>query len=152
MADKPDRFTFRRDDPVALVDAVRRVVGAGRGWINASPVLDDAPATARNPASWFSGRGPAVPTATFVAARSPRPHSLGIEHGSGGHAVARLTAGGVELPTGARRRQDHPRRGLVLEVPADVDPAAVVRFLLDAAVLLSVVRTDDRWEATCYPG
>lgn len=152
MAARPERFTFRRDDPTVLVDLVARIVAAGRGWVNASPVLDDAPPAARNPASWFSGRGPAVPTATFVASRPPRPHSLGIEHGSGGHAVTRLADGGVALPPGARRRQDHPRRGLVIEVPADADAAVIVRFLLDAATLLSVVRTDERWEATCYSG
>ena len=45
------------------------------------------------------------------------PDSLGIEHDAGRFAATQLADAGVPLPSGWRRLGDHPRRGLVLELP-----------------------------------
>jgi hypothetical protein len=98
----------------------------------------------------FSGRGPAVPMATFVASRPGKAHLLGIEHGSGPKAARRLVEAGVHAPPGSAIKSDHGRRGLVVTVPADAEPSAIVRFLLDGAAVLSTVFISGEWEAEIY--
>jgi hypothetical protein len=48
--------------------------------------------------------------------------------------------------------QDHPRRGLVAEVPADADNAAVIDWLLQAATAVCQVEATGRWRAAVHPG
>jgi hypothetical protein len=152
----PLRLTLRRSAPAELVEAVAARAADGRGWINLAPDLgDDHPPTSGG--GWFSGRGPTVPHATYVAARAGRrgrvtPAQVGIEHGSGPQAVARLAEAGHPLPAGWRVRQDHPRRGLVAEVGPDTDPGRVVEWLLGAAAVLSGVPTGDVWLAEVWEG
>jgi len=152
----PRRLIVRRSDPAPLVDAVAARAADGRGWINLAPDLgDDHPAAVGG--GWFSARGPTVPHATYVAARPGRggrvaPAQVGIEHGAGPRAVARLADAGHPLPAGWRVRQDHPRRGLVAEVAPGAEPARIVEWLLGAAAVLSGVPTGDAWLADVWEG
>lgn len=148
----PTQFTVRRTAPKDLQDAVQRLIGAGKGWVNVRP---DVPDDQRPPApsglgKWFSGRGPAVPMATFVAGASGKPHLVGVEHGSGPKARQRLGGAGIRAPEGSQVKSDHGRRGLVVAVPADTAPTEIVQFLFDAATGLSVVPLLGTWHVEVY--
>ena len=146
-----DHLEFRRESPELAVAMVAEIAAAGEGWVNLGPVVDDAPTEARSGFfGIFSGRGPALPLATYVPAsggRRSQPASIGIQHGAGPRAVGLLSEAGVEVPASWRVRQDHPRRGLVLELPAGVAAEGILEFLLDAATALSKVRVGDLWAA-----
>jgi hypothetical protein len=157
----PQRLAVRRSDLSPLVEAVAAQAAAGRGWINLAPDVGDGEGGGgQQPArsgGWFSARGPAVPHATLVPGRTRRrgrvePARVGIEHGRGPRAVAQLAASGHPVPTGWRVRQDHPRRGLVVEVAADAPAALVVDWLVGAAARLSEVPTGDAWLAEVWAG
>ena len=130
-------ITFTADDPgpaVAAVDAA--------GWINLRPDLDELPPP---PRGWFgnvfSNRGPAAPLATW----HPGERAAGIEHGIGSKLGDR-----ADVPAGWRVVQDHPRRGLVVQVPTGVDDADVVRWLVDLGERLSPLPTGGRWTAVVF--
>lgn len=150
----PRGLRFRRSDPVELVEAFAQLQQMGGGWINLAPDLgDDRPPSRAG--GWFSARGPEAPHATLMAGRVRRngrtdPAQLGIEHASGTKAAQRLREGGLEPPTGAVVRQDHPKRGLVVEVPADSPPAGLVAWLLEASTRLSRVPIGDNWLAEIW--
>ena len=72
------------------------------------------------------------------------PDSLGIEHDAGRFAATQLADAGVPVPSGWRRLGDHPRRGLVLELPDGTEPAVVLDWLL-------LGRRDRRPHATGLP-
>jgi hypothetical protein len=59
---------------------------------------------------------------------------------------------GLPLPEGWRITQDHPRRGLVAQVPAAADDHAVIDWLLRAAQAVCAVPSTGRWIASVYPG
>ncbi len=59
---------------------------------------------------------------------------------------------GLPLPQGWRVTQDHPRRGLVALVPAQVPAADVVDWLLAAAAAVCTVPTTGRWTAAVHAG
>jgi hypothetical protein len=114
-----------------------------RGWVNLQPDVEDAPPPP--PAGWFgsvfSNRGPALPLATW----HPGERSAGIEHSTGPKVARR-----VDVPTGWRVIQDHPRRGLVVRVPAEVADAEVLGWLVELGEALSQVPTSGRWIAEVH--
>ncbi|MEA3214833.1 MAG: hypothetical protein QOJ19_989 [Acidimicrobiia bacterium] len=150
----PRALKFRRSDPAELIDSFASLQRAGEGWINLAPDLgDDQPPSRAG--GWFSARGPEAPHATLMPGRVKRngrvePAQLGIEHASGTKAARRLREAGMELPAGALVRQDHPKRGLVLQVPADAPAEGLVIWLLDASVRLSRVPIGDGWRAEIW--
>lgn len=167
MAIDKELLRFDEYDVTELGEAVAMVasiVGKGEkaGWVNLEPVVDDdelerlrrtsPPAIVRV----FSAKGGQIPFATYVPGLTggPKaaPASVGLQHGAGGRAVAQLREAGIEVPAGWRVRQDHPKRGLVFDVPADEGAASVVRFLVLAARALSGVRFASEWTAVlCRP-
>jgi hypothetical protein len=64
----------------------------------------------------------------------------------------RLRDLGQPVPEGWKVTQDHPRRGLVAEVPADADNRAVIDWLLRAATTVCQVEMTGRWTAAVHPG
>jgi hypothetical protein len=78
------------------------------------------------------------------------PTTVGVEHASGTKAANRLRDLGHAVPSSWRVRQDHPKRGLVVEIPASVPPAESLAWLLAAAVLLTTLELDQRWLAEIY--
>lgn len=103
---------------------------------------------------WLSGRGPAVPVATWVPGsvtrRGTEPDSIGIQHGAGPRAFARLAEAGVAVPAGWRRLGDHPRRGLVVELPDGTDPQVALDWCLAACAVLSPAPLPDEWVAVVH--
>ncbi len=160
MATTRDVIEFDRGDPSGLLAVMDEFATAGDkpGWINLSPSLDDQDAaqvpTRSGLAAWFSGRGPAIPMATWTPAVTRgrlRPAQIGLEHGTGPNALPRLRDAGISLPSGWTKRQDHAKHGVVVELPADVDHRAVVDWLVAAAVNLSpVVSVGSRWAAVVH--
>ena len=129
----------------------------GAGWVNIRPDLNDEQLDEQPRATllslWFSARGPAVPMATWTppaSGRKPRPAVVGIEHGFGPRALAQLREAGVPLPQAWTGRQDHPRRGIVAEVPAVVSCREVLIWLLDACRALCRIDLGDRWIAQVH--
>jgi hypothetical protein len=132
-----ETLTFGEDRSRAL-DAVAQVL-AGRGWVNVVPeVVEDAGDLRVNVWGLWRYEGVAVATLTSSPTRRgvAQPLTLGVLHTRGRLGRDRL----VELfgGTGLRVTQDHPQRGLLLEVPAGTETApllevmcATTRALLD---------------------
>src|SRR4051812_39835082 len=118
MALRPTReLDFDEDDlgevASVLADLDAATTGSGSGWVNFVPEVEEGhDPPPRNPvAAAFSARGDAVPLATWTSPAKPggRPN-LGITHGSGPQALAKLARFGVELEPGWLKVADHPRR------------------------------------------
>ena len=148
------------DEVVAVMDELTSA-GDGKGWINIGPALTDEEAASvpvrSGLSAWFSGRGPAVPMATWTPAATtarPRPAQVGVEHGTGPDALERLREAGSALPGTWTKRQDHAKHGIVADLPGEVSAGDVVRWMVDAVSVLSngLVRRD-AWMAVVHrPG
>lgn len=155
-----DVVEFTRSNPAPLMNHMDELAarGDGEGWINFGPALSAEEFSAVPHKSglgkWFSGRGPAVPMATWTPPRygdRPQPAQVGIQHGTGPNALDRLADAGRTLPGGWLRKQDHAKHGIVAEVPGDVDGAAMIEWLIAAMEALSlVIATGDRWLAEVH--
>ena len=154
---QPTIMTLRLAEP----DEVRSVVAAterhrqsGQGWVNLAPDFgDDGPRPPKP--SWFSGRGPILPMVSLVPGKptsnaSGRPLMVGIEHGAGPTAIAKVTQAGLVLQPGWRVRQDHGRRGIVVEVAPASPVEPVLRWALAAAGELCSLRLPDVWAAEIW--
>lgn len=123
-----------------------------RGWINVEPLLDEAIHLAYE-RSWvvkaFSGRGPGLPMGT-VTADGDGGAVVGIEHGAGPHALKALNEEGIALPDQWVKKQDHARRGIVVEVPPPANAQAVLDFILRASEHLSKAPLGLDWAAVIY--
>ena len=130
----------RPPDLAPLLDVLDR-----SGWVNLRPAIDPEQAPA-DPSSGlfalFGARGPAVPLCTWHAGE----RAAGIEHGTGPKVVRRL-----DVPSGWRVTQDHPRRGLVVAVPPGVGDEEVLAWLISAGTQLCPVPTTGTWVAEVHP-
>jgi hypothetical protein len=158
MALTPSReITFDEDhiDEVAavLADLDAATTGSGSSWVNFVPEVEEGhEPPPRNPVvAIFSARGDAIPLATWTSPAKPggRPN-LGITHGSGPGALAKLGRYGVELEPGWLKVADHPRRGLVVACPREVEHDHALWWLLTATHVLSVVPLTGHWLAKVY--
>lgn len=155
---RPVEFGFVAHGDTELLARMSLVQAGGTGWINLQPVIDeehqpDAP----GPFAFLGGSTHQVPVVTWMpgrnqAGRATRPTTVGLQHAAGPRVARRLHDLGLPVPDGWRITQDHPRRGLVAEVPADADNAAVVDWLLRAATLVCQVEMTGRWTAEVHPG
>ena len=147
-----------RSGVVARMDGVAGSRSGRGGWINFHPRVDDDSEVPEGSSLFgiFSASGPAVPICTWMPGkwRGDRrdPVSIGVQHAAGPRAVSRLASLGVEVPTGWRVRQDHPRRGLVIMVPADQDHDTTLGWLLRAGAALSAVPLTGTWRADVFSG
>lgn len=141
---------------------MRALLKAQRGWVNFHPLIEDEDGD--SPAEMapvrpgvlglFSGRGPAIPVATWVPGEKVRkgtaPDSIGIQHGSGPKAARRLREAGITAPASWRVLADHPKRGLVVQIPSGSDPEAVLTWLIAACRELSTVPLPNEWAAIVH--
>ena len=146
---------FEPDDDAAVVEVMDELAD-GSGWLTLDPAIDERfpPPEQSTFGRLVSGRGPAVPRATWVPAdmarRRPEPVSVGILHGTGADAVARLAEKEITIPDRWRVVNDHSKRGLVLWVPIDIDHADVLRWTCSAARRLTRIPLSDRWRAAVH--
>lgn len=157
MATTTTQLEFR-DDPDDRQPVVAAMVELaalpGTGWVNFDAGVDkDVRVPSRSAfGSLFSARGPDLPHCSWVPEPNA-PTSIGIQYASGPRALTRLADAGLTLPSGWRRLQDHPRRGLVLAVPAGSSPGdldEVLVWLLRAGRELSTVPLSGYWLATVH--
>ncbi|MFP5319240.1 MAG: hypothetical protein ACLGI2_13240 [Acidimicrobiia bacterium] len=164
---EPDYVEFGPDDPGAIVAVMEGMAVSHEGWINFEPavLVDDVPPPRTGLAALVSGRGPDVPLGTWAPGEArkgrsgrsghpgrPEPPTVGLQHGSGPGARARLADAGRAVPEGWVVLQDHSKKGLVVAVPPTVAHLEVVDWLLGAAALLSRVPLTGRWRAAVYGG
>jgi len=158
VTSEPQYVEFHPDRVDDVVAAMEAIGVAGKGWVNFEPAVDadDIPAESGT-FSLFSGRGPAVPLATWTPGSTTRrgrvePAMLGLQHPAGSRAKPLLTERAHPVPQGWIVVQDHVRKGLVVSVPAAVTPAESLDWLLQAAKLLSTIPLTGRWRAALYHG
>ena len=146
---------FDPDAPDEVLAAMADLAG-GTGWLTLDPAIDDRfPAPEQNLfGKIVSGRGPAVPRATWVPAdverRRPEPMSVGILHGTGADAISRLAEKDIVLPDRWRVVADHSKRGLVAWVPIDIPLDQVLAWTLTASRALTRVPLTGRWRAAVH--
>lgn len=148
-----EELHFDEDDLSVVTDRMAALADTGTGWINFSPEVE--PGHEPPPRSFgsilFSSRGAPVPLATWSAPEKPGGQAtIGIQHGSGPKAVAQLAERDLGLPAGWWKRSDHPRRGLVVMVPADADAEDVVWWLLAAGHALCAAPLTGSWLAKIF--
>lgn len=155
MAEPDHRLYFARTETASILERMRAMTEARRGWINFEPdVQADVEVPGVGLFSFISARGPVVPLCTWAAEgwvrNRRRPPSLGVQHGTGTRATSRLADRGLALPGGWRVSQDHPRRGLVVEVLPTEEVQTMLEWLLRAGQLLSWSPPTGQWSAAVY--
>lgn len=156
MTIAPDYVEFLTDDLSPAVARMAELTERRDGWINFEPAVDedDLPPPRSGLAGLLTGRGPDVPLATWTPGRMRgdrgEPPSVGVHHGAGPGARARLIAAGRPVPQGWVVLQDHAKRGLVAAVPPAVPHDEVLAWLLAAATALSTVPVGRDWRAAVY--
>jgi hypothetical protein len=134
------------------------IQASGTGWINIEPVIEvENEPPEPGPFAFLGGSTHKVPVVTWMPAKrhenkATKLTTVGLQHASGPRVAWRLRDLGLPMPEGWRVTQDHPRRGLVAEVPADADNQAVVDWLLAAAAAVCQVPSTGRWEAAVHTG
>ncbi|WP_426571591.1 hypothetical protein [Aquihabitans sp. McL0605] len=144
---------FDEDDLTPITAVMDQMAAAASGWINFVPEVEEGhEPEPRNPVvAIFSARGDAVPMATWYAPEKLGGRAtLGVEHGSGPKALAKLARFESPLEAGWLKVADHPRRGLVVTSPRDVDTDHALWWLLTATHILSVVPLTGTWLARVY--
>jgi hypothetical protein len=150
-----DFVEFDPDSPDEVLAAMADLAG-GAGWLTLDPAIDERfPAPSENLfGKIVSGRGPAVPRATWVPAdvarRRPEPMSVGILHGTGSDAMSRLAEKDITLPDRWRIVADHSKRGLVAWVPIDIPLDQVLAWTLTASRALTRIPLTGRWRAAVH--
>ena len=148
---------FNIDDRTEVVDVMRQLADARHGWVNIQPIVEAErlpPPPAGFFSGWLTGGLPPLPIATWMAPQEKRgalrPGSAGLAHNANAKVARRLVAAGIVTPPGWRAVQDNARRGVVLEVPADTDPEAVLDWLLRAMEHLSDIDCFGDYRATVH--
>jgi hypothetical protein len=145
---------FHLDDPEPAHRTVLDTVAATdtEGWTNLAPVPEpgEEPPARNLFVAIFSARGPTLPLATVSrSGHDDGRLSIGLQHPGGPKALDRLAREGLPLPAGWLKVADHPRRGLVVTVPA-AEASAAVDWLLQAARLLTLGPLPTQWSARRY--
>ena len=155
---RPVAFGFVAHDDPELLATMASVQTGGTGWINIEPVIDEEHEPPEpGPFAFLGGSTHKVPVVTWMPGRiqEARPRkatTVGLQHASGPHVAWKLRDIGMPVPEGWRVTQDHPRRGLVADVPADADNRAVIDWLLRAATVVCQVEMTGRWTAAVHVG
>ena len=155
-----ETIAFDSADVTPVVREMEGLVarGDGLGWINIGPGLrDDQIEKLPSPsptmlARWFSGRGPAVPMATWTPSGGGAQSQpvIGVEHGAGPKALPRLSEAGAPLPVGWRKVQDHAKYGIVVHPSSGAGHDEVLKWLMEACWALCPIEIEDHWLAEIH--
>jgi hypothetical protein len=139
-----------------IVARMDRLAAAGDGWVNFVPSISDRRErpTTLGFMALFSGGGSGATMITWIPGRSDKRGavgpSLGITHATGHRAVAALASADVPVPATWTIEQDHPRRGLILRLPADAGNEEVVTWAVRAVGALNTPRQLTSWRAEVH--
>jgi hypothetical protein len=150
------QLEFAAEEPSRVLRHMAELTAAQDGWINLLPGIADGEEATEAPGLFpmFSNSHPGVTMCTWMppsGGRRPRAEILlGITHTAGRRVVPSLTAEGLPVPYGWQVRQDNPRRGLIVAVPADERPVRVLDWGTSVAAALSTLRLTGLWRADVY--
>jgi hypothetical protein len=160
VSPEPQVVRFERGAPDELLGVMDDLARDRSGWVNLQAVgtdPDDAPEMPPGRSgmfAWLSSRRITVPVSTWVPGPPTRhgheADSLGIQHDAGRFAANRLVDAGLTIPSSWRRLADHPRRGLVFELPDGTAPREVLAFLLRASDVLAPGPLPPTWVAVVH--
>jgi hypothetical protein len=139
-------------------------LGAARdGWINLLPGVPEEFTSEQPRPSPLSGlfgpKNPDVVMITFMPAepsgrgRARDRETFGFMHAVGHKVVPALRQEGLVIPEGWWLRQDHVRRGLIVELPVGEDHTDALAWALRVGGALCVAPMTGSWRADVYlPG
>jgi hypothetical protein len=139
-----------------IVARMDQLASAGDGWINLVPSISDRRErpTTLGFMALFSGGGTGATMITWMPGRSEKRGaigpSLGITHATGHRAVAALASANVPVPATWTIEQDHPRRGLILRIPAKEGNEVVLTWAVRAVIALNTPRQITSWRAEVH--
>jgi hypothetical protein len=153
-----EEFEFTPPDVDRVRAQLARLTEAADGWINLLPGVDmddaERPTVPTGLFGLFGNRQPPVTMATLVPPKSVRRGTdgvtIGLLHPTGSKAIARLREAGVDLPTSWAIRQDHARRGLVVQSAVGTPEAEVINWAVRAGTALCREEMTGRWQAVVY--
>jgi hypothetical protein len=148
---------FTPPDDEAVAAELRALRAAGGGWINLMPGIDEDASDVHPRAGLFAFFGNNAAPVTMTTLMPPKKErrdteglTVGMMHPTGGKAVARLAEAGVLIPDGWVVRQDHARRGLLVQTPVVVGEFDVLEWSVRAGTALCRAEMTGRWRAVVY--
>ena len=148
---------FTPPDDAAVAAELRALRAAGSGWINLMPGIDEEASEVHPRAGLFAFFGNNSAPVTMTTLMPPKKErrdteglTVGMMHPTGGKAVARLAEAGVRIPDGWVVRQDHARRGLLVQTPVGVGEFDVLEWSVRAGTALCRAEMTGRWRAVVY--
>jgi hypothetical protein len=153
-----EEFEFTPPDVDRVALQLARLTEAGDGWINLLPGVDmDDAQRPTAPTGLFGLFGTRQPPVTMGTLMPPKPVrratdgvTIGLLHPTGGKAIARLREAGVDLPQSWAMRQDHARRGLVVQAAVGTPEVEVINWAVRAGTALCREEMTGRWQAVVY--
>ena len=111
-------------------------------WFNIEPDVDER-SIHTGSIFWkaFSSRGPRIPQFTWTSATDRKgnyqPSEIGLTHPTGIAVLERIKGFQINIPDEWRLIQDHPKRGIVFQLPATYDSEEVVMFATSVIPVVS---------------
>ena len=141
-----------------VVAKMDQLAAARDGWINLLPgvpeeMVGDIPRPTTLGSLFGTGQ-PEVAMVTFMPAppkgRTSDRETFGFMHGVGHKAMPALQQEGLGLPDGWRLRQDHVRRGMIVELPVGESHEDALAYALRVGGALCVAPMTGSWRADVY--
>ena len=111
-------------------------------WFNIEPDVDQR-SVHTGSIFWkaFSSRGPRIPQFTWTSATDRKgnfqPSEIGLTHPTGIAVLDRIKSFQINVPNEWQLIQDHPKRGIVFQLPETYDPEEVVVFATSVIPVVS---------------
>ena len=111
-------------------------------WFNIEPDVDER-SIHTGSIFWkaFSSRGPRIPQFTWTSATDRKgnyqPSEIGLTHPTGIAVLERIKSFQINIPDEWRLIQDHPKRGIVIQLPATYVSEEVVMFATSVIPVVS---------------
>ena len=111
-------------------------------WFNIEPDVDERSIHTVS-IFWkaFSSRGPRIPQFTWTSATDRKgnyqPSEIGLTHPTGIAVLERIKGFQINVPDEWRLIQDHPKRGIVFQLPATYVSEEVVMFATSVIPVVS---------------
>jgi len=151
-----DRFEFVPTDLSRLLEVTAWLSAHRDGWVNLLPgvEVESDPLEAPGLFSIFGAVREPVSMCTWMPPGRGRHAldevTLGVMHGRNRRVVPELEEFGLSIPPAWRVWGDHPRRGLVIRIPASAPDGQVLGWALAVGEQLCAVPLTGTWRAEVY--